>query len=135
MEKKLLIMKLNILGAEYKVYVDVPDRDDRLKTNDGYIVPEKKIIVLDRKNVDVHQQHVLKHEITHAFLYESGLDVETWANNEEIVDWIAIQLSKMSDTAKIAMKKLKPYYTLPKEKKKDAENTGCQEQPEDSGNA
>lgn len=29
------------------------------------------------------------------FLYESGLDTETFANDEEVVDWIAIQFPKM----------------------------------------
>lgn len=36
-----------------------------------------------------------RHELVHAFLWESGLDVQSWANNEEIVDWIAIQFNKM----------------------------------------
>ena len=112
---KLKIMELNILGTKYKVFVDTSDHDEKLKTVDGYIAPEKKIIVLDRKNVDVHQQHVLTHEIVHAYLYESGLNVETWANNEEIVDWIAIQVGKIYNTSKEIKKNLKPYYTKPKE--------------------
>ena len=39
----------------------------------------------------------LRHEIVHAFLYESGLADNTmqydgvWAQNEEMVDWIALQ--------------------------------------------
>ena len=43
----------------------------------------------------------LRHEITHAFLNESGLQNDTsvpgsgWATNEEMVDWIAIQFPKM----------------------------------------
>ena len=39
---------------------------------------------------------MLRHEIVHAFLYESGLDVSSeWARNEEIVDWIALQTPKL----------------------------------------
>lgn len=111
---KLKIMEVNVLGTKYNVFVDTQDHDERLKINDGYIMCERKTIVLDRNNKDVHQVHVLKHELVHAFLYESGLDVETWANNEEIVDWIALQLMKVSNTTKLAIKKLKPYYTKPK---------------------
>ena len=43
---------------------------------------------------------VIRHEIIHAFLFESGLaqntnDVESWAMNEEMVDWLAIQFPKL----------------------------------------
>ena len=110
-------MNINVMGTQYNVFVSTPDKDERLKTCDGYIAPEAKMIVLDRNNKSIHQEHVLTHEITHAFLYESGLDVETWANNEEIVDWIALQLNKMFKTANESLKKLKPYYTKPKEDK------------------
>lgn len=42
----------------------------------------------------------LAFEIIHAFLYESGLDVNSlsggaWAKNEEMVDWMAIQMPKI----------------------------------------
>ena len=43
---------------------------------------------------------MLRHEIIHAFLNESGLSdssnsVEAWAKNEEMVDWFAIQSPKI----------------------------------------
>ena len=46
------------------------------------------------------QKHVLRHELIHAFLFESGLDqnsnlCESWAINEEMVDWMAIQMPKI----------------------------------------
>lgn len=105
------------MGTQYNVFVSTPDKDDKLKTCDGYIAPEAKMIVLDRNNKSMHQEHVLTHEITHAFLYESGLDVESWGTNEEVVDWIALQLNKMFKTTNESLKKLKPYYTKPKEGK------------------
>lgn len=43
----------------------------------------------------------LRHEILHAFLFESGLSSSTyghvgaWAEHEEMVDWFAIQLPKI----------------------------------------
>ena len=47
----------------------------------------------------------LRHEIIHAFAYESGLwgDSEgtlAWAQNEEMTDWLAIQFPKMEKVFK-----------------------------------
>jgi len=36
----------------------------------------------------------------HAFLYEGGLNSESWARNEEIVDWMAIQIPKIANKYK-----------------------------------
>ena len=46
---------------------------------------------------------VLRHEIIHAYLEESGLSansnmIPAWAQNEEMVDWLAIQSSKIFAT-------------------------------------
>lgn len=45
----------------------------------------------------------MRHEIVHAYLFESGLTecsgaVNSWAINEEMVDWIASQFPKMKRT-------------------------------------
>ena len=42
----------------------------------------------------------MRHEILHAFLYESGLRENSctsfaWAENEEMIDWFAIQFPKI----------------------------------------
>ena len=47
----------------------------------------------------------LRHEIVHAYLYESGLRENSekqyaWADNEEMVDWFAIQGPKIFKTYK-----------------------------------
>ena len=94
---------VNILGQEYRViFNDVTD--PRLETADGYCdfttkqivvrsdIPETVDTVAD---LDVYKNKVLRHEIVHAFLYESGLDNNSWGGNEEIVDWIALQLVKI----------------------------------------
>lgn len=49
------------------------------------------------------RKEVLRHEIVHAFLAESGLQADTskaraWAMNEEMVDWIARQGPKIFQT-------------------------------------
>lgn len=56
--------------------------------------------IMNKGNMEHCKKQVLRHEIVHAFLYESGLDGSTWkthgwAVNEEMVDWIAIQFPKI----------------------------------------
>ena len=83
-------------------------RSSRLNNADGifdFSVKEIKIakFVKDRQSIhdtDSHRRKVLRHEIIHAFLYESGLyensnEVTAWATNEEMVDWIAMQSPKI----------------------------------------
>lgn len=79
----------------------------------GYCDEELKLIVVadmsEKEFVDIDstaaqetfRKKVLRHEITHAFLKESGLTDDTsvpdcgLARNEEMVDWIATQFPKM----------------------------------------
>lgn len=54
-----------------------------------------------------YQKKVLRHEIVHAFLYESGLwqnayGSKCWAKNEEMIDWMAIQIPKIQRAYKEA---------------------------------
>lgn len=100
---------VNILGQEYKVlFKPAEEKDPKLKNADGYTEPyAKELIVSDFevesdtvKNVEDYKRKVLRHEIVHAFLWESGLDCESWGRNEEIVDWIAFQLPKIYKACK-----------------------------------
>lgn len=59
------------------------------------------------KDLVAYQKKVLRHEIVHAFLYERGLwqnsyGSKCWAQNEEMVDWIAIQEPKLNRAFKEA---------------------------------
>lgn len=98
---------VTVLGVDYEVLKDKTDADfQQFKDGslDGFTDSTVKKIVI-RKAVDdtqnmcdmkAYQKSVLRHEIIHAFLYESGLDsCSDWATNEEIVDWIAIQFPKL----------------------------------------
>ena len=61
--------------------------------------PKEKALTEDGK-INLNKKK-LRHEIVHAFLFESGLSSNThgiygaWAENEEMVDWIAIQSPKI----------------------------------------
>lgn len=101
-------MKVNILGTEYTV--EFRKDDPKLKENaDGYCDTSIKLIAVDdfvpdemsKGNLEDYQKQVVRHEIIHAFMFESGLDVNSycfeggWAANEEMIDWFAIQSPKI----------------------------------------
>ena len=102
------MQKVNILGTEYTIKMDVPQEDMPLDS-DGCIDPSIKTIMIvdfgepDKnsiKDLESYKKETLRHEIVHAFLYESGLwsnsgNVKAWGHSEEITDWIALQFPKM----------------------------------------
>lgn len=102
-------MIIDILGIAYKLEYKSFKEDKKLEEMDGYtdfylkrIVVEKDFEnrMIDTEKIKLYQNKVLRHEIVHAFLYESGLDVNSnkaysWAENEEMVDWFAIQSPKL----------------------------------------
>ena len=106
--------KINILGTEYTILIDV-DEKDMPEGADGCADNSTKTIrvakqELDRnslQNLEAYKKKVLRHEIIHAFLYESGLSCNSmgcssWAANEEMIDWLAIMFSKINKAFKDA---------------------------------
>lgn len=100
--------KINVLGAEILIEFREEADDEKLKNCLGYFDSTMRLIVVKKVvpdartcgDLDCLQKEVLRHEIMHAFFYESGLDgssgsVESWATNEEMVDWFAIQSPKI----------------------------------------
>lgn len=96
-------MIINILGTEYVLIKSNSISDPKLAHNDGYCDHVMKTIVIDTfqetelsvGDLAEYEKQVIRHELIHAFLYESGLSDCSWAKNEEIVDWIALQFPKM----------------------------------------
>ena len=115
-----MIEKINILGTDYKIETRKVSEDSYLEDNkfSGYCSEyEKLIVIADTKEKDVfkfetakerheYDKEILRHEIMHAFLNESGLSNnahrprEGWAKNEEMVDWLAIQFPKILKVCK-----------------------------------
>lgn len=103
--------KINILGTEYMIREGTCEEYPVLKEMDGYTDTSAHLIVVDdmsvtasevdaKKDLQTYKKCVLRHEITHAFLNESGLannshPSKSWAINEEMVDWFAIQSPKI----------------------------------------
>lgn len=106
-------MMVNILGIYYTVIVKKYDEDSEFERYDGYCNGHvKEIVICDLrsrerwktepdKTVSEAQKRNLRHEIVHAFFEESGLAQNamatdgSWARNEEMIDWIAIQGEKI----------------------------------------
>ena len=100
--------KISVLGTEIQIIFREVKDDPKLISCVGYFDSSKSLIVVkilesDAMSVgdlDRYQREILRHEITHAFLYESGMDgstspSENWATNEDMVDWFAIQSPKI----------------------------------------
>lgn len=102
----MAITAVNILGTEYTIKKSNSAEDVNLLEMDGYCDPTTKTIVINTfdkfkdvpnavDNIDDYDKKVIRHELVHAFLSESGLQDCSWAAKEEIVDWIACQFPKM----------------------------------------
>ena len=81
-------MKINVLGSEYTISVKSQQEDKALENCDGYCDKTSRRIVVASKDADsnlddfaVYQKKVIRHEIIHAFLFESGLH-ENWKHPE-----------------------------------------------------
>ena len=84
-------IKINILGTDYKIIYENFGRDNR----DGYCDVEKKEIHIDTQITNnTRKKIVLKHEIMHAFFFESGL--EEYFCDETIISFIALQFDKIN---------------------------------------
>lgn len=103
--------KVNILGSEWSVKFGSEEEYPSLAKMDGYADSSIREIVVDdmkaskgqiesKADLESYQRQVIRHEIVHAFLFESGLDsnsnnTESWATDEEMVDWFTIQSPKI----------------------------------------
>lgn len=99
---------INIMGTDVRVVFREEKQDPQLEEMGGYFDSSENLIVVkipekeknSLGNLENWQKKTLRHEIIHAFLYESGLDwsaapVDCWATNEEMVNWFAIQSQKI----------------------------------------
>lgn len=100
----------NVLGTEWTLIVGNAEKFPVLEENDGVTDCTTKIILINdmvnynevdtKGNLCAYRRTILTHELIHAFLEESGLSYNTstichWALNDEMVDWFAIQFSKI----------------------------------------
>ena len=109
------VKTVDILGSKWTIkYVD---DDPEFEQANGYTNDAAREIVIenvktsddplsfDMQSQYTNQKRVLRHELIHAYLYESGLgdssnSCDAWAVNEEMVDWFARNIPKMIVTFK-----------------------------------
>lgn len=109
------VHSVNVLGQDYEIIVKKYNEDEAFErlSIDGYCDGHiKKIVICDMstykgweheppETIAISQKQTLRHEIVHAFFDESGLASSalgidgSWAKNEEMVDWIALQGPKI----------------------------------------
>lgn len=99
-------MTVGILGTPYTVRCTSASQEPRLHRCDGFCDKSSHLICVknwaedsDLDDPTVYVRHCFRHEVAHAFFFESGLH-ENWehqpAGQEElVVDWIAAQFHKM----------------------------------------
>lgn len=95
-------MKVNVLGTEYNICVNPTEDNPKMAGASGYIELYSKTIVLkdikkDKntfEDLEKFKQKVLRHEITHAFFHESGM--QDYCDDETLIDWLALMIPKMT---------------------------------------
>lgn len=115
------MMKANILGAEYEIVFKDYEEDTEFTKRGlcGYCDSIEHIICIGKfqsfpgweeqtqERCEKRQKLTMRHEIIHAFLSESGLQDSSgviddigWSQNEEMVDYFAIQFPKIQKVFK-----------------------------------
>lgn len=86
-DKSIIDMNCDGLCKTYSKEILIRPIEDMLCSNDG---------IEDKKK---RYREVARHELIHAFFSESGLD--EYSNNEQLVNFLAIQIPKMNDAFNI----------------------------------
>ena len=99
-------ISVNILGTEYTLHI-CPDTKELFVSNFTDNLINREISVSNPRYII---QNAIRHEMVHAFLFESGLgsdwEHKTFGHEETTVDWIAKQLEKMHEAYQSVLPKL-----------------------------
>ena len=104
---------INVLGTKYTIIIASSAEDNFLEKCEGYCDKTSRKIVVKECDAqseldifDIFQKKVIRHEIIHAFLFESGLHEnfqhEQWGHDETMIDWVAAQFPKLLQAFKEA---------------------------------
>lgn len=95
--------RVNVLGTDYEIHYKELEGED----TDGYCDPTSRVITIRSDNTNKVQDFeelqrvTLRHEIIHAFMFESGLGAswqhaKEFGHDETTVDWFARQWNKIN---------------------------------------
>ena len=104
------MIKVDILGEQYKLMEIEDKRFDEFDA-DGFCEWWAKELHI-KKGIDEHEPgsmlnlkdyraNTIKHEIVHAFMFESGM--QNYERDEMLVEWVARNLEKMMNAYNQAM--------------------------------
>lgn len=103
---EVIFLKVNILGTKYTIKETCKEKDSFLEKCDGYCDKTTRTIVITTEPKDselgcwdIYRKKILRHEIIHAFLFESGLHEnfqhQEFGHEETFIDWFAAQYPKI----------------------------------------
>lgn len=106
-----------VLGSSWNIKLRSKKEDKYLINADGYCDKTVNLIVVKTndendtlENWEEYMRKVLRHELIHAFLFESGLHEEFMhperGHDETYVDWFAVQMLKIKNAYDIVLEKL-----------------------------
>ena len=97
--------KVNVLGVDYNISVNNKENDRSLNRLNGYCDNSiSEIVIRDDlmtptedtcKDMSVFAHKIVRHELIHAFMDESGITGCDWKHDESLVDWMAVMMPKM----------------------------------------
>lgn len=103
-------VRINILGTDYKLKTMSEDQYPKLKLISAYglceqytkeLIINKRMDEKEEKDVELlhkAKEKVIRHEIVHAFIHESGLS--EYFHDETIIEWLAVQIPKIAKAMK-----------------------------------
>jgi len=104
--------KISVMGSEFKIIYTTEEEDPTIKGKSGvcYSLLQKikidQYIYLDDADGSVAEAEkaskllsllaILRHEIIHAFFFQSGLDSQcSFAVDEVLIDWLSLKLPEI----------------------------------------
>ncbi len=116
-------MRVSVLGVQYAVEYRTRAQDPELEAADcdGYCDTSLKLCVARKytaaerrepgslKDLDAYMRKCMRHELVHAFLYESGLSINgnnapAWPTNEEMVGHAGAETIRRLDSGKMSVR-------------------------------
>ena len=98
-------IKVNILGSEWTVRSATEAEEPRLDGVNGFTDWTTRTICLEKNtignigSIETYMKQVIRHEVVHAFMFESGLgdafEHKDYGQEETIVDWFAFQMGNI----------------------------------------
>lgn len=93
---------ISILGEFWRINYDVEKLEE--PDNDAETNPHERIINVKKLEEWNDKNRIIRHEIIHAFLFESGLgfnfEHKPYGHDETTVDWFAFQWPKIEKVFK-----------------------------------